>query len=273
METRPSLDRELILPLLIGGLSVIGIVVVLLIGRRLNSPAQVATTPSATPFQYIYLGTEPAISTPLIEGSEVVPGLEATEGIIPPFEETSIFVSPNPPPVLATPTRGSSVSTPLVLGTATASNFPSGGTLPTNTSVPTSTSASGPPLNAGTYDAIDSHLLYNGDWTPSQVAGNTLQVSNLPGSTISFRFIGRELRLFYQGGGTLGELRVTIDNVTATFDQSEGSEWVSSTFPNGTHTVLITHTGGGSVNLDYVIIPEVANTATPSVTPTATSTQ
>jgi hypothetical protein len=43
-------------------------------------------------------------------------------------------------------------------------------------------------------------------------------------------------------------------------------EWVLPSVTNGTHSVTITHLSGGSVNLDYVIIPEVP------VTPTNTST-
>jgi alkyl hydroperoxide reductase subunit AhpF len=76
------------------------------------------------------------------------------------------------------------------------------------------------------------------------------------------------LRLVYQGGNTLGQVRITIDNVSDTLDQSSGNEWVSDLFANGTHTVLITHVGGGSVNLDQVIIPEPANTPTPTRTAT-----
>lgn len=257
MDNKPSIDRELLFPILIGGFSIVGIVVVLVIGRAMNSPAAVAATPSATPFQYVYLGTEPAISTPLFEGSEIAPPFEVTSDDAPSIDET---------PILATSTNSASVSTPLVLPTLNA----------TNTAPPSATSASGPPLNPGTYDDIDSHFVYSGSWDPTRVTGayaNTLQVSTTPGSTITFRFIGREMRLFYQGGNTLGEMRITIDNVTDTLDQSEGSEWVSDVFANGTHTVVITHVGGGSVNLDYVIIPEVPTTATPSATPTATQNQ
>jgi hypothetical protein len=104
--------------------------------------------------------------------------------------------------------------------------------------------------------------------------GNTLHVSVVPGSTLTFQFIGRQVRLIYQGGSTLGRLQISIrssngNTVTDTLDQSIGSEWVSEPLANGTHTVTITHlTGGGSVNLDQVIIPRPQNTPTP--TPTRT---
>ena len=251
MDNPPAFDRSILIPILLGGFSVIGIIAVLLIGRSLNAPAEVPVTPSATRFQYVYLGTEPAITTPLIEESELAP---TEEPVVEPGDFTS---------GAATPTRPTA-STLIILPSAT------GNLQRTNTPAPpTATSASGPPLNAGIYDDVDSHLIYNG-WSATGSSGSTLHISLVPGSTLSFRFIGRELRLVYDGGSTLGQIRITIDNVSETLDQSSGEEWVSDLFPNGTHTVLITHLSGGSVNLDQVIIPEPANTPTPTPTPTRT---
>lgn len=259
MDNQPAFDRSILIPILLSGFSVLGIVVVLLIGRSLSAPPEVLMTPSATRFSYVYLGTEPAITTPLVEDTEIV------------LTEEPILEAPTeaPPPVLRTPTRPGP-STPIILPSAT------GNIQRTNTPAPpTATSASGPPLNPGIYDDVDTHLIYTG-WNTTTVTGaysNTLHVSFSPGSTISFRFIGRELRLIYQGGSTLGQMRITIDTTSETLDESSGSEWVSELFTNGTHTVLITHTGGGSVNLDQVIIPEPANTPTPTPTPTRTANQ
>lgn len=251
MNKRAPIDLELLVPILIGGFSVVGIVVVLFLGRLLNSPAEIAPTPSSTPFQYVYLGTEPAITTLVVDGSELPPSEEPGE-----VAPTMVEFTRRP------------AATPIILGTATST----AGVQRTNTSPPTSTSASGPPLGAGTFDDIDYRLVYKGAWESRPLTGaygNTLHVSLVPSSTstISFRFIGRELRLFYQGGSTLGRLTIMIDNETETLDQSDGTEWVSETYSNGTHTVLITHIGGGSVNLDYVIIPEVPATATRTPTP------
>lgn len=257
MDNQPAFDRSILIPIFISGFSVIGIVVVLLIGRALSAPPEVPVTPSATRFQYVYLGTEPAITTPLIQETEI--GSEPTEE---PIQEPEEEFTPD----ATTPTLPVA-STPIIL------------TLPnvTNTSAPaTATSASVPPLNPGTYDDVDYRIAYAGSWEQSNVPGayqNTLHVSLDPGppaSTISFRFIGTQLRLLYQGGSTLGEMRIAIDNTSETLDQSSGNEWVSDTFTNSTHTVLITHTGGGSVNIDQIIIPEIANTPTPTRTPTPT---
>ena len=253
MDNQTTVDRSILIPIGVGAISIVGIIVVLLVGRWFNSPAQIAVTESATPFQFVYLGTEPAIATPLFEGS-VSPGVE--EPIEEPGDEEAI----EPPPVLVTPTRA-------VTSTAILLTLP--GTV--STSPPTTTSASAAPLNSGTYDDVHASILKNG-WQPTTSGGTTLHVSTAPGSTISFRFIGTGLRLLYQGGSnTLGQVRVTVDNTSETLDQSEGTEWVwPESLANGTHSVVITHISGGSVNLDQVIIPEVSGTPTTTRTPTPT---
>jgi hypothetical protein len=53
-------------------------------------------------------------------------------------------------------------------------------------------------------------------------------------------------------------------------DLTNGNEWISDLLTNNTHTVVITHLSGGSVNLDSIIIPAVDATATPTATPTRT---
>jgi len=256
MDKQPAFDRSIWIPIFISGFSVIGIVVALMIGRSLNAPAEVAVTPSATRFQYVYLGTEPVITTPLIEETEIGPTEPPGEG---PTEASPVI--PTTPPTL---------STLIILGSPT--NNPQG----TNTPAPpTSTSVSAAPLTRGTYDDVDSGLVYSppGVWLANN-QGGTLHVSNVPGNTISFLFIGTQLRIRYQAGATLGQMRISVDNVSETLNQSEGNgEWV---WPNPltsvTHTVLITHSGGGSVNLDQVIILSPATpTPTVTVTPTRTS--
>ena len=254
MNNQPAFDRSILVPIFLSGFSVIGIVVVLLIGRSLSTPPEVPMTPSATRFAYVYLGTEPAITTPLVEDTEIVITDE------PIFEEPTFEEPTDPPPPVGvvTPTRPGPL-TPIILPSATA-NTPA---------TPTVTSASLPPLSPGTYDDGHQYLVYTG-WD----ATGALHVSFQPGSTLSFRFIGRQLRLLYQGGLTLGQVRIVIDGGTPVFlDQSSGNEWASDLLSNSTHTVLITHSGGGSVNLDQVIIPDIANTPTPTPTPTRTAIQ
>lgn len=87
---------------------------------------------------------------------------------------------------------------------------------------------------------------------------------------MTFRFIGTEVRLFYQSGPSLGKLRIIVDDREFELDQYDTStftsEWVSATLANGTHTVTIRHSEGGSINLDEIIVPEVSGTATPTPT-------
>jgi hypothetical protein len=255
MDNQPAFDRSILIPIFISGCSVIGILIVLLVGRALNSPAEVPVTPSATRFQYVYIGTEPAINTPLVEETEFFPPEEEE-----PFPTDEPIEEPGdlPTPALMTPTRPGPL-TPIILPSAT-------GNTPVS---PTVTSAAGPVLSPGIfYDDVHPSLVYNG-WTATTSGGVTLHVSTVPGSTVSFRFIGTQVRLLYQGGNTLGQVRITIDNtVTDDLDQSNGTEWASDILSNTTHTVLITHVGGGSVNLDEIVIPAVA---TPTPTPTRTT--
>ncbi|HSL47342.1 MAG TPA: hypothetical protein VK897_28135 [Anaerolineales bacterium] len=271
MENKPSIDREILIPILIGGLSIVGIVVVLLIGRAMNAPAEVAATPSATPFQYVYLGTEPAISTSFIEGSEVVPPDGTSDEF--PGEAFPTDAAPD----FGIPTRASA-STPLVLPTLNVTSTTGVIILQTNTpnrqSAATATprNVTGTAAAANTYDDSDSRLLYEppGSWLgETSVDGahqSTLHVSNTTGSTVTFTFTGQAIELFYQPGPSLGTITVTIDSLGGNpISQAQGGTWSSGPLSNGTHTVVIEHESGGSVNIDWLRV-------TPSLTPTPTST-
>src|SRR5262245_30606501 len=119
MDNQPSFDRSLLIPIFISGFSVVGIIVVLLIGRVLNSPPEARMTPSATPFQYLYLGTEPAITTPLMEGTNI------TEVV-----GTTLPVTPG----------GSTVPTPVILPTTNATGTSFIVASPTRTAIRIATS-------------------------------------------------------------------------------------------------------------------------------------
>lgn len=269
MNNPPSFSRDLMIPILIGVFSIVGIVVTLLIGRTLNSPAEVPMTPSATPFQYVFLGTEPAITTPLVEGSDIAPTSEAF-----PSQEVPTPSFPTQPiPGFATPTRNSSVSTPLILNTATsASNIARTSTV---TRSPTSTSTTGTATVANTYDDTDSRLLYSGTWVSqtnvSEAHQNTLHVSNTIGDSVTFTFTGQQIHLFYQAGPSLGAITITIDGLGAPpLSQAQGQtqikEWVSDLLSAGTHSIVVAHYSGGSINIDSLLVP--APTPTPTRTPT-----
>src|SRR5687767_13618311 len=170
MDNQPSFDRELLLPILLGGFSILGILIILLIGRLSAARASVIVDETETPFKYIFLGTEPVLSSGTPEAS----GTELSTDI--PFDSPT----PGSTVVIATPALG----TPVLLtpnGTASPDFPPSNGggppgsgTLPANAATPTraGTSASGPPpLNAGTYDDSHSFLGFSPGWTSATQGG------------------------------------------------------------------------------------------------------
>lgn len=255
MDNPPAFDRGLIPPALIGIFSVIGICLVLLIYRYNTSNVVVEVTVTQTPFKYIFLGTEPALST------EPSPEESATATLA---EEPPLVFTPEPP-IILTP------NTPQAIPST---SIPSTGVVVPNATL-TLTSASTPPLSPGTYDDIDFRLVYTGNWVnQTNVNGaylNTLHISNTlptPGNSVTFRFIGQEVRVLYQSGDSLGVMRITLDTTTSQLDQSDSSnELVLTATQSGTHTVTLTHLSGGAVNLDSVIVPSLA---TPTATPTST---
>lgn len=262
MNNRHPIDRELLIPIFLGGLSVVGIAVVLIVGRALNAPAQIDATPSATPFQYVYLGTEPAITTLVVEGSETMPPLADTAEFEP---FPSDAPSPISTPILITPrSRTATSGAPGTPRTGTA----------TRAVTPTSTRTSAP-STANTYDDTDSRLTYSGSWTSQLgVSGayqESLHISNTVGNSVTFTFTGTEIHVFYQAGPSLGTMTITIDSfgdppISQAQNNTQIKEWISDTLYSGTHTVVIQHNGGGSINIDRIYIP--GPTPTPTRTPT-----
>lgn len=268
MDNRPTIDRGILLPIFFGGFSIIGIIVVLLIGRSLNSPPPVSASPSATRFQYIYLGTEPAITTPLIEETEAVP--VPTEAPVEITEAVTSSTSSISTPIILTKSNTTSTSTSIVLNT----NTPSGN------GVPSATATLSTPSSANTYDDTDARLNYEGSWaSQTGVSGayqGTLHISNANGNSVTFSFTGQEIHVFYQAGPSLGSMTITIDNlggppISQAQNVTQIREWDSGLLTAGTHSIVITHSSGGSINVDSLVVP--APTVTPTtVTPTRTST-
>jgi hypothetical protein len=270
MDNQPTLDRGILIPILISAFSIIGMISVLIIGRSLNSPATVAVSPSATPFEFIYLGTEPAITTPLADGSPIaLPTDASTDG-------TPIFVPPSSP----------SVSTPLILTQPNVTNAATGLVLLTNTPnlLTTSPATLSGTAVANMVDDTDSRLSYQGSWLPQTgVSGayqSTLHVSSAASSQVSFSFTGPEIHVFYQSGPSFGSIAITIDGVgepplSQAESQAGNREWSINNLTTGSHLIVITHSSGGSVNIDSLLVPTptATPTRTPTVTPTPTSTQ
>jgi hypothetical protein len=236
-----------LIPILFGIFSIFGICLVLILGRLGAARAGVTVQDTATPFQYIFLGTEPAIvsATPGEEGEATeTPGATSTE---------ISFLSSD------TPESTGTNSSIVVLSSST----------------PSPAASSTAPLNPGTYDEDDSHLRYEGDWIVQRgvtgVFQNSLHVSSTLGNSVTFRFIGQQVRLFYQSGSGLGTIRITLDGVQFELDQSGSNtvtgEWSSPLLINGTHSVEIEHLSGGAINLDQVIVPDILLTPTVTSTP------
>ncbi|MGE5775840.1 MAG: hypothetical protein ACM33V_06445 [Chloroflexota bacterium] len=260
MNNQSSTGRELLIPILLGGFSILGIIAVLVVGRSLNAPAEIDTTPSSTPFQYIFIGTEPAITTLIVEGSDIAP--EMTEELIteePIIDEPIMEETIEDPPVFNTPTFRP-IFTPTFSTPRTST--------PSRTSAPTRTST---PSAANTYDDTDARLIYSGSWTSQGgVSGayqDTLHISYTIGNAVTFTFSGTEIRFYYQAGPSLGTVTIFIDDDTlgTTVSEAQGGSWIHA-LTSGTHNILIKHTSGGSVNIDRIVIPSA--TATPTRTPT-----
>lgn len=272
MDNQPPIDRGILLPILLGGFSVIGIIVVLLIGRSLNTPPPVSTTPSATAFQYIYLGTEPAITTPLTEESGIpFPSEVPVEGTPSDFLSPTLLSSPVSP-------ASSSVATPIILTAPNTTRTSTSFGLRTNTPIgsATSTPTFSTAVAANTYDDTDPRLAYSSGWTTQTgVSGayqGTLHISNANGNNLTFTFNGQEIHLSYQAGPSLGSMTITIDGlggpaISQAQSQTQIIDWEpENLLTAGTHVMVVTHSGGGSINIDSLVVP--GPTATPTRTPT-----
>jgi hypothetical protein len=257
MDNKPSFDRSLLIPIGVGIFAVLGICAILASGRLNQTPAVVEEVPTATAFQYAFVGTEPAFTTVTLE-----PSLETSATVIPldtvPPEvfDTPTFAPQNTPNTFPTNTLASLITLPPLASTSTPSRTP--------------TSAFAAPFGPGTFDDTDSRFVYSGAWDrQTGVTGayqTTLHVSGTLGNSIKFLFIGNELRVFFQAGPSLGTIRLTLDTTSYVMNEASSStqlyEWVLAASTNGTHTVTITHDSGGGVNFDSIIVPVVSPTAT-----------
>lgn len=300
-ENSPRFDLMTYLPVGVGIISLFGICL-LLIASRLAAPRAIVAVPdTATPFRYLLIGTEPGIVTivpteEFVGTREVGFAVTAYSGISG-SGDSSIAEPTQQRPALLTPADTADDLTttmpptrtlrPALTTATTAPVSPPPGSGSTSTLAPTrpptltATSVGPPPLMGNTYDDVHPNLIYSGDWvSQTNVSGahnGTLHVSQTLGNTITFSFIGDQLRIVFQSGAGLGVMAAAIDGVAITppLNQSASppgsSEWVIPGLTNATHLVVLTHSSGGSINIDQVIVPNVAPTATSTVTPTSTS--
>ncbi|OQY91045.1 MAG: hypothetical protein B6D38_00165 [Anaerolineae bacterium UTCFX1] len=230
MENKPTFDRGLIPPIILSVFSLFGICLVFLVVKLYPLRTAMPIENTSVPFQYLLTSTESGFAS-----------------LTPKQKPAATTTSDDDVVSLASPTRTR---------------------LPINTSASTPTTASTAPLNPGVYDDTDERIIYSGDWTQTKTNNVTLHVSNTLNNTATIRFIGEQIRIFYQSSSSLGTIRINIDGLEIDLNESADvvaqSEWVSPTLINGTHTVTITHVSGGSVNLDAFAIPDPIRTATPT---------
>jgi hypothetical protein len=239
----PGRDYSLLAPLLIGTISLLGICLILLSiwSTRQNAPQ--SPTQTVTPIKYLVVATR----TP----------------IHPVEPETS---APTQLPSLAVPTRTSTGEATLIVPLTEQTGIPNTDELvtPTLALTPTITLTSDPlfsqvsPLTVGKYDDTDPGIIRMGNWTSQhnvEIAyEKTLLISNTVGNSIAFRFTGQRIVLGYVSSNTAGVMKVNIDGDEVTIPQLVGNAWFSQELASGTHHVILTHSDGASVNLDYIEI-------------------
>lgn len=230
MENKSTFDRGLIPPIILSVFSLFGICLVFLVVKLHPLRTAIPIENTNASFQYLLISTESGFAS-----------------LTPEQEPAATTTSDDDIVSLASPTRTR---------------------LPINTSASTQTTASTAPLNPGVYDDADERIIYSGDWTQTKTNNVTLHVSNTLNNTATIRFIGEQIRIFYQSSSSLGTIRINIDGLEIDLNESADvvaqSEWVSPLLINGTHTVTITHISGGSVNLDAFAVPDPIKTATPT---------
>ena len=233
MENKPSIDIGLLGPLILGGLSLAGILLIFFSGVAApRATVEAGDTP--TPFRYIYLGTEPGLST-------LTPEPTATD-------------APNfPRPSFATATL--SLTSPA---------FPTEAVGPTSTLKPTATVTLSAVLVK--YDDTDPQILYDGDWTSYSTEPGTYQktlhVSFETENYALFSFVGEQIIVTYQSGPGLGEMLIDIDGFQFIVSQSDIQiklvPWSSPPLLKIGHDVIIEHYSGGSINIDSITIPALS---------------
>jgi hypothetical protein len=248
MDTRPIRYHPLIPPLLIGIFSVLGLCTILALAFRPAQTAAFVPTRTSTAFKYQFLATETQVP------------------VLTPASETAEFrVAPTVTSTLTNSTTQDPESTSLFVASsvATQRNATVGATVAPFTATPTITLepilGTSTPLPTGKYDNSAPGFRYIGVWNVeenSYAYQETVLVSDVVGDYVAFSFIGLQLMLGYQSSDDAGEFTVNIDGVEESMNQQAGSIWFSDYLESGTHHAIITHTGAGPVNVDYIEIAE-----------------
>lgn len=230
MQPRPLFDRDLLIPIAVGIVSILGLAWILLTNDRSESTILTTVEPTAIPFDISPFVTQMRTPRP-----SATPPLEETS---PGTTETGLAAYPGPPEETAA----------------------SAGSLMTETrSIPSDTATPEHSFPSGKYDNTDPNIAYDRHWTFRMNPGTenaykgTLHISSGIGSEVSFHFTGHRLHLGYQRGRNFGTVTVLIDGQPYRFhEQAFDRIWRSPELAPGLHSVRIIHESGESVNLDYI---------------------
>jgi hypothetical protein len=232
MQPRTPFSRALLIPVVVGVVSILGIGWILLTSDLGESFIPPTAIPTDLPMDVSPLETEMASFFP-----------SAT----PTREETSL-----------TPTETSS-ETFLGLPAETLTSTPRGQILPTPSSTPTPDRLQ--PLPVGKHDDTEPNIAYDRHWTALKNPSTkneyrgTIHFSTAIGNEASFRFTGTGFRLGYKRGKNFGFVTVIVDDQSYRFhEQAFDLVWRSPELPPGDHIVRIIHENGESINLDYIEI-------------------
>jgi hypothetical protein len=230
MQSRPSFDRALLIPIAIGVVSILGIGWILLIsdlGESLIAPTAIPSS-----FNSLEAGT-------LTPSPSATPTQDETSPIA---TGTSPDAYPGPPAETLPPT---SILITESLPTPSATHTPD----------------QFQPLRVGKYDDTDPNIAYDRYWTALKNLGTanayrgTIHATAGIGNEASFRFTGERFHLGYQRGKNFGTVTVIIDNQSYSFhEQAFDLLWRSPQLPPGDHFVRIIHESGETINLDYIEI-------------------
>jgi hypothetical protein len=254
-ENKPSFDPAILVPAALAALSILGIAVIFFVTRAEAQRPTAEPADTATPFRFVYLGTEPGLST-------LTPEPTPTFVLAP-----SELPEPRPPEMTELPSDTEVPGFP---------SFPT--SVPTNPAFPTqpagrtATPAASETLPAvlSKFDDTYYEILYDGEWTSqTNVTGayqNTLHISFTIENYAYFTFVGQQVIVTFQAGPSLGTILIDLDGiefqVSQTSTQTQLVDWRSPVLVMGTHELIIEHLSGGSVNLDSITIPDL-RTPTP----------
>ncbi len=237
-------NLDIIIPIGIAMLSIVGMLSVALIFFIGKPQAEISAEATATPFQFLFLGTltstkEPTSATQLQKDkTPTIPTLPTIET----RQSSDQTITPSPQP------RSVSAGT-LTSTSASPITFTPGGVGTPTTNATTS--------SAIKIDDFDDFILYDGGWISETVDAayeETLSISILIDDTATFTFTGTQFIIGYVADPQLGTMTIAIDGNTQTLNQSTGSEWSSPKLSPGEHSVTLTHASGEIIYLDYITI-------------------